>query len=129
MSHSAFIKIWCDWPGCYARIETSRIKISEARQDAEKRGWVRRAGLVDLCGPKTEAERYCSDEPTWQGCATRTDHMPSVTTYRKGDIRLSCSCGWVVEKRYSWDIEGVVQRSLADYRWQSHVKDSLEATL
>lgn len=122
MSAYAFVNVSCDRPDCYARFESHRTKVTEARQDAAKQGWRHIAGM-DFCGPKEKAEQYSTTSYGWNGCAELDDHLPIVTTARKGEVKLSCKCGWIYTPKYSWERPGEVPRSSAEFRWSEHVRN------
>lgn len=127
MGHSAFIKLYCDWPDCYARVETSYTKIGEARTWAAKRGWVSAPGSVDLCGRPEDASAdvFSIDSSSWHGHAVDPVHLPITRPYAKGEVKLSCICGWEPEPRWGWERRGVVGRSSIEFRWREHVKETL----
>ncbi len=124
MSAVAFVTIWCNWPGCTARIETSYTKIPDGRKYAKEHGWINIGNMVDLCGKPEQAELYSTKYPeSWSGHSSRIDHRPSIRPAQKGEVYLGCSCGWIVPARYSWDSVGITARTSADYRWEEHIKE------
>lgn len=127
MSAYNFFEITCDWPGCYARFESHRTKVTEARADAAKNGWSRVAGLIDLCGTQEQKRHtYQPGATEWRGCAARTDHLPVVKPASKGYQWLSCTCGWVYESQYSWIVKGQVSLGSTRLQWEKHVEDELK---
>lgn len=124
MTAYASVKIWCDWPGCYARIDTSRARVADARVDAARHGWKRVAGMLDLCGPSEQADNEYGllDTRGWRNCAARTDHRPVIKPAGKGDVKLSCVCGWSYESPHAWARKGTVVRSSAAFHWQQHAE-------
>jgi hypothetical protein len=123
---SAFVKIHCDWPDCYARIETYKTRVTEARKSVAGHGWKYVSGF-DLCGSREQAEQYITDHDlrALKGHATREDHGPVIKPAVKGYVKLSCLCGWVYASSYSWERPGEVARTSADFRWRAHVKEAL----
>ena len=116
MSISALVTIYCDWPGCIARYESGRFRAADTRRDAAGEGWSR-AGGMDFCGPAEEGKAW------WSGHAERTDHKPVVKPAGKGYVKLSCTCGWVPERK-PWETTGVVTRAGVNFRWGGHVKEA-----
>jgi len=123
---SAFVRLYCDWPDCGARIETYKTRAADARKYAAGHGWKYVSG-VDLCGSREQAEQYTAshDLHTLHGHATREDHGPVIKPGAKGYVKLSCRCGWVYTSSYSWERPGEATRTSADYRWRAHVKEAL----
>lgn len=120
-----FVDISCNWPGCYAKIDTHFSTATEARAWAAKQGWKLLPGGIDVCGSPEQAETYSRQGPDWRGHANRTDHMPVVKPSAKGYVRLSCApCGWKAVAEYSWHPEGCVPRHSIDYRWGKHIEEA-----
>jgi hypothetical protein len=118
MSHHSSIKIVCDWPRCYSLIDTRRPKLVEARTRAAEHGWKRVAGLVDLCGKEGDGP----DSEGWRGHADRMDHVPVTKAAGRGDVHLSCVCGWVFVSPHAWRSPGTTSRDLAAHYWAQHVE-------
>jgi hypothetical protein len=78
---------------------------------------------MDLCGKPEQAEEYAEDAKSWHGCATKTDHLPATKNAGRGEVYLTCACGWIPQPRYGWDRAGIVARTSADFRWREHVKE------
>lgn len=124
MTARAFVDITCNWPLCYATIDTHFYKVTEARDWAAKQGWKLLPGGIDVCGSPEQAETYSREGPKWGGHAARTDHVPVVKSSQKGYARLSCSCGWHYVAPYSWQPEGACARDMVDHYWSEHVKQA-----
>ena len=126
MTASAFVKLHCDWPDCYARYETYKTRVTEARKSAAGHGWKYVSGL-DLCGPREQAEQYTAEDNlrALNGHATRTDHGPVIKPAAKGYVKLSCLCGWVYAGSYSWEKPGEATRTSAYVYWRAHAKEAL----
>lgn len=125
MTAWAFVDITCNWPGCYATIDTHFYKVTEARAWAAKQGWKLLPGGIDVCGSPEQAETYSRQGPDWGGHAGRTDHVPVVKPgSEKGYVRLSCACGWQYVAEYSWELGGSVPRHSVDHYWGKHVKQA-----
>jgi hypothetical protein len=124
VSARAYVEVSCDWPRCYARIDTHFNKATEARAWAAKQGWKSLAGQVDVCGSPEQAEKYSSYGPSWNGHAGRTDHAPVVKASTKGYVKLSCVCAWDYVAPYSWQPAGACSRDMVGHYWGEHVEEA-----
>lgn len=124
MTARACVDITCNWPGCYATIDTHFYKVTEARAWAARQGWKLLPGGIDVCGSPDQAERYSTQGELWSGHASRTDHVPVVKPSRKGYAKLSCACGWDYVARYSWQPAGSCPHDAVDFYWGEHIEEA-----
>lgn len=120
------VHVVCNFPGCYCRFESYDATMTDARASAAKSGWSRVAGL-DFCGKPEQALGWAADEKSkdWRGHSSQKDHLPATKSIVKGEVRLSCSCGWVYEPEHKWQRGCAL--SLVEIRWGQHVKTAIEA--